>query len=1804
MANTARRLQEKRRQGILLCFFACLALPLFVAFGPDAQAARSVVHLCDPGDWLIARHGRDSLLEASDAAPGSMLVVTGGALSSAGAPPGREAAFAVAMLEAAGVDVVNLAHRDLTGDAVEFREALAGCESGFISASFTMPDQTWDPYVAVERDGWKVVFIGVAGRSPSMDLPGRGTIPGITYVSPPEALARTLARAPEADAVVLLADLPLAEAVALRQEFPRLEAVLCSGRGGVQLAEAACGGVHLSPAGGNRAAVYGEGRVAGRVVVLPAPEQEHLDYAGTGGQFDFLLSPAQEGPVVAFEPIGPPSQLAAGRTHSLGLEVESRAVRMTVHSVSSLDSLGPALAPEGRRWLVFDVEWENLLAPQWVRERELPVAYNIPVLGNHLYLIKDGWRVAPMREIDGIPRLLGKETEILLPDKGNKQRGTLAYEIPADAEPETLEFRFYDFAHGHMTAHVLDAIDPRADRKPEEPAFPPAVNEIVEAAVYGTDFADELDGRTAPPGMAFISVDLRARSMLTFQTDATAFVPGAERGEKIEIGTVSDWLEATKYTHLVVDGEYAYAPEPDLSTLPEDPRFLPDTMTGGRVVFLAPGNFESLELRGDFPNARLPGGELMRPQPVRFRLHGEPPEPTGRDVLWSVVDDTVEVAVTAQSAAESFAGIQAIDGKRFMVLDVTVSNAGDKPEFFQTSEQLQYVDARGRQSRPHRATFEGIYRPVENVWVPNGEKRSFQLAYLIDHNETQLRLSYRGFSLAEIVELAELEESVPVEETDPVVEEPGPLPVEAAEQPAEAPDEVEVAMPEDDEPLLVLDPVGGGEPEEEQPEEDMQLTGLARMRIVGEDEMESWVRRQNRDGVNLALRPLGARVSTHTDESDYRLLEVHNGRLDVSGRRLYIGGYQIELAGMHRAGINRLAMVLSRWEEDLKLTIGVPDGEDGHMTIAAIEDERMVETHMRVLEFDPVETQEIRLTVEDIGSEESSRMHTRLIEFMAFEGPLDDKSESVLSRGGSNISRIDYGGSVFHTTEDTRRNVAHLLTAPDGRDYFRWRRDEKSWTSPVILAFQANRTALVDSIELWPADHEERRRHLPHLMKISASEEEPFQGYTAVGEYEIMTGELPWRIEFPEPVAARFLRLEFKHREEFDEISIGELVVLEGSAPGYESVLIRGDGVGWRHREQPTLDSLMGEDAAKVRKIEADFFPENAAKLDQNEWAGSRLDGPELQHSYRITVDYQSRTEVPELQLHMAPFVRGRVRVLDGEGKLVEIPEPERRGGTSLIYQLSVDPGDYLVEVTSAPVYLFMGFDTSGSMGRALPITRSSLPGLLKDLPEGVYIALASSLKDPETGKHFTLFSPYSRDAEALEQANGAMFDARRGGSDWYNFLRDMLEWADDNLPSGGIGAKVLVADGVGSGNYFTMWDRLHMTSQRLYTVGWGSQTLRLDHMDSNTGWTAARGLFNAAWFCNGRYFEPQADHELVESYEEVLRDVQSPVDYALRFHVRRRQPGQFITKAPAGENLPILFVLDASGSMLIELEDRTRLDVAFDVIEQVVNTLPDDAEVGLRVYGHRYRSFGDERARAAVDSELLIPVGPLDREAFIRTVRSINARGATPLAHTIEQIPRDLRGLDRPRVIVLTDGVESFRRDPVAKSRALRQQHPDMEYIVIGFMIDQMVDRENLRGMADGGEGVYYNATDGPSLVRSLEQAISPVIRYALYDREGQEVFAGKFGDSHELPEGTYALRAMIDDGVAEIPIRVRKGRATLITVEDLPAPEHYDDRGEKEVEDVEPTEPAAPPRFCTQCGGRIGQDARFCTGCGAAVQ
>jgi len=192
------------------------------------------------------------------------------------------------------------------------------------------------------------------------------------------------------------------------------------------------------------------------------------------------------------------------------------------------------------------------------------------------------------------------------------------------------------------------------------------------------------------------------------------------------------------------------------------------------------------------------------------------------------------------------------------------------------------------------------------------------------------------------------------------------------------------------------------------------------------------------------------------------------------------------------------------------------------------------------------------------------------------------------------------------------------------------------------------------------------------------------------------------------------------------------------------------------------------------------------------------------------------------------------------------------------------------------------------------------------------------------------------------------------------------------------------------------------------------------------------------------------------------------------------------LTGVAQAEPTNVLLVLDASGSMFVQLPDgQYRITAAKAALAELVSRLPDDPElrVGLRVYGSRIGAIEDGACR---DSALVAPVAPLGRDALLGSIRATQAKGATPIAYSLELAAEDLRDLAGRKVVVLvTDGAESCGGDLRAAVERLTAAGLEVDLRIIGF------DLSAVAAKSFDGLGTFENAGSAAELAGALGRAV-----------------------------------------------------------------------------------------------------------------
>ena len=151
-----------------------------------------------------------------------------------------------------------------------------------------------------------------------------------------------------------------------------------------------------------------------------------------------------------------------------------------------------------------------------------------------------------------------------------------------------------------------------------------------------------------------------------------------------------------------------------------------------------------------------------------------------------------------------------------------------------------------------------------------------------------------------------------------------------------------------------------------------------------------------------------------------------------------------------------------------------------------------------------------------------------------------------------------------------------------------------------------------------------------------------------------------------------------------------------------------------------------------------------------------------------------------------------------------------------------------------------------------------------------------------------------------------------------------------------------------------------------------------------------------------------------------------------------------------------ILFILDASNSMNARWGAQTRIDAAKDLLAKTVDDLRDvpNLEIGLRVYGHQ--SPITATYQDCNDTKLEVPFASDNFSRVKSRVKSIQAKGTTPIARSLEAAAGDFPdNTSRNVIILITDGLEACDNDPCVIAKKLKDKGVNVTPFVIGLGMD-----------------------------------------------------------------------------------------------------------------------------------------------------
>ncbi len=169
--------------------------------------------------------------------------------------------------------------------------------------------------------------------------------------------------------------------------------------------------------------------------------------------------------------------------------------------------------------------------------------------------------------------------------------------------------------------------------------------------------------------------------------------------------------------------------------------------------------------------------------------------------------------------------------------------------------------------------------------------------------------------------------------------------------------------------------------------------------------------------------------------------------------------------------------------------------------------------------------------------------------------------------------------------------------------------------------------------------------------------------------------------------------------------------------------------------------------------------------------------------------------------------------------------------------------------------------------------------------------------------------------------------------------------------------------------------------------------------------------------------------------------------------------PAATASATPAAPEVPeparIDLVLDLSGSMNEnDAGGQTRLAAAKQAVSRIIDTAPEQAPLGLRVYGATYA--GEDKKQGCADTQQVLPVTPMDRAARAdakKLVAGFKAVGFTPIGVSLREAAKDLGTSGKRRIVLVSDGDDTCAPPPPCDvARELKKQGIDLAVDVIGF--------------------------------------------------------------------------------------------------------------------------------------------------------
>ena len=386
-------------------------------------------------------------------------------------------------------------------------------------------------------------------------------------------------------------------------------------------------------------------------------------------------------------------------------------------------------APDEKIFLILKMEWENIHPKQKIEKSKLEgkqdrtmgvggltgggqkgkeeyvdvdVAYKIPKLFNHAYILAEGKSFALDPLTEKMPNGTGIQKALEIAKLGDKKKVELVYSIPKEAK--NIAFQLFDYANGHILARVKGDLKLAAGTGgPAGKVLDQIKDELVEIAANKLNFQADYKGEKATEGWRYALVEIGGKSL-----------SGGGTKDIVQI-------KPQEYSWLATPEGYFYYSCGGSTSEGGFIRFTPEVYQSQELAFLVPASAQKFNL-----------GLRIRNAVYTLKLSGTAFPELPKALATHRDGKAMEVLVYGVRRQEER-----------IIVDLGIRSLAKSGLEIQTAQQFLLVVGDQKVNFDAATTKTLFHRPPEPFVIPPQTFVRFELAYQTE--ATPSSLHYRGY---------------------------------------------------------------------------------------------------------------------------------------------------------------------------------------------------------------------------------------------------------------------------------------------------------------------------------------------------------------------------------------------------------------------------------------------------------------------------------------------------------------------------------------------------------------------------------------------------------------------------------------------------------------------------------------------------------------------------------------------------------------------------------------------------------------------------------------------------------------------------------------------------------------------------------------------------------------------------------------------------------------------------------------------------------------------------------------------------